>query len=251
MKHPNYEILNLIGYGLAKFNISFVNCFGFKTKISFFEYVVSLGIAETKGTIKNRQDLFDPFFNNDRKGWWQKGETYINRKIVIDSLFGDLNVEDYSKIVKLHLGKDNQQDDDKSLEISPIIKSKYKQLQLTGLEAETYFIHNFNKLTLFNNGKIEDARLYGDGYDFQIETINNYYLAEVKGIREKTGQIRFTQKEYLKAIEYKENYILTVVFNLIDSPKISLIPNPVNELKFIKKDFITEQFNYISEKINW
>ena len=56
-KHENYELLNLIGYGLAKFNMSFVKQFGFKTKTAFYESVVQLGIAETTDTVKKRQDL--------------------------------------------------------------------------------------------------------------------------------------------------------------------------------------------------
>ena len=39
-KHENYEILNLIGYGLAKFDMAFVEYFSFKTKTAFFEYIV-------------------------------------------------------------------------------------------------------------------------------------------------------------------------------------------------------------------
>ncbi|MEH2276872.1 MAG: hypothetical protein V7K40_19310 [Nostoc sp.] len=85
-KHENYEILNLIGYGLAKFDMDFVREFSFKTKQEFFLDLVNTSIAKTVGTIKNRQDLFDPFFDNARKGWWQKGNTYIPRKILIDSL---------------------------------------------------------------------------------------------------------------------------------------------------------------------
>lgn len=80
LKHKYYDILNLIGYGIAKFNMDFIKCFGFKTKNAFYEYIVKIGIAETVGTVKNRQDLFDPFFDNKRKGWWQKGDAYIHRK---------------------------------------------------------------------------------------------------------------------------------------------------------------------------
>jgi hypothetical protein len=65
-KHENYEILNLIGYGLAKFDKDFVREFGFKTKTAFFQHMVDLKIAETIGTVKNSQDLFDPFFDNPR-----------------------------------------------------------------------------------------------------------------------------------------------------------------------------------------
>lgn len=52
--------------------------------------------------------------------------------------------------------------------IEPIAKTKFKKMKETGLEAELYFINNFNSLEVFNNGVLQDARLFGDGYDFQI-----------------------------------------------------------------------------------
>jgi len=76
-RHENHEILNLIGYGLTKFDLDFVQAFGFETKAAFYENMVSKGVADTTGTIKNRQDLFDPFIDNKRKGWWQKGNAYL------------------------------------------------------------------------------------------------------------------------------------------------------------------------------
>jgi hypothetical protein len=68
-RHENYEILNLIGDGLAKFDLVFVRAFGFATKTAFYKHIISRGIADSIGTVKNRQDLFDPFFDNKRKGW--------------------------------------------------------------------------------------------------------------------------------------------------------------------------------------
>ncbi len=78
-KHKNYEILNLIGYALAKFDNDFIKEFGFSTKNAFFEYCVQIGLADTIGVIKNRMDLFDYFFPNKCKGWWQKGDAYIHK----------------------------------------------------------------------------------------------------------------------------------------------------------------------------
>ena len=83
-KHENYEILNLIGYGLAKFDKEFIRQFNCESKNQFYKKMVDLNVAETIGAVKNRQDLFDPFFDNPRQGWWQKGNTYIHRKIYID-----------------------------------------------------------------------------------------------------------------------------------------------------------------------
>lgn len=68
-KHRNYEILNLIGYGLAKFDNDFIREFGFSTKTAFYNFCIKNGVANTTGTVKNRMDLFDYFFPTaDEKG---------------------------------------------------------------------------------------------------------------------------------------------------------------------------------------
>jgi hypothetical protein len=231
-KHENYEILNLIGYGLSKFDQEFIKEFGYTKKTDFFNFFVEIGLVETGSVVKNRMDLFDPFFQtNGRKGWWQKGDAYIHRKNLIDSLFGSENVKGYSDIVKLYL-KENFKLNDLVVDIKPIVKSRFKKLQQTGLEAELYFINKFNEIPKFTNGILEDARLYGDGYDFQIIVNNSTYLTEVKGIRAQKGRFRLTEKEYLMAEEYKNDYIITLVLNMNDLPTFLTIENPIKNLKF-------------------
>jgi hypothetical protein len=240
-KHENYEILNLLGYGLSKFDSAFIKEFGFTTKTHFFDYFVEIGIVETGSVVKNRMDLFDPFFpNNGRKGWWQKGDAYIHRKHLIDSLFGNENVKGYADIVKLYL-KENYKIKELFVEVKPIVKSRFKKLQETGLEAELYFMNNFNEISTFNNGILEDARLYGDGYDFQINVKESSYLAEVKGIREKKGRFRLTEKEFNMASEYQNDYIITLVLNMNDLPTFLTIENPVNNLSFIEKTISSKE----------
>ena len=216
---------------MSKFNNQFIHEFGFFTKSSFYNFCVEKNISETVGTIKNRMDLFDPFFPNNRKGWWQKGDTYIHRKLLIDSLFGEESVEEYANIVKLYLKKDFNIPHLKS-SVKPIIQSRFRKLQETGLEAELYFIHNYHSIHLFHNASIEDARLFGDGYDFQIKTDKDYFLAEVKGIRAEKGKFRLTEKEYHKALEYKEKYIITLVLNLNNIPTFLTIEDPIKNLNF-------------------
>ena len=239
-KHENYEILNLIGYGLSKFNNDFIKEFGFKTKTAFYEYCVNIGISETVGTVKNRMDLFDHFFpNNGRKGWWQKGNAYIHRKYLIDSLFGNENVKDDGNIVKLYL-KENYKVKDIFVDVTPIVQSRFKKLQETGLEAELYFMKNFSSIDKFKNGIIEDARLFGDGYDFQITVNESLYLAEVKGIRASKGRFRMTENEYNKALEYKNDYLITLVLNMNELPVFLTIENPAYNLKFKKEERISK-----------
>ena len=219
-KHENYEVLNLIGYGLSKFNDEFIHEFGLNTKKAFYEYCVAKGIAATAGTVKNRQDLFDHFFpDNGRKGWWQKGDAYIHRKYLIDRLFGNENAKGYANIVKLYL-KENLNFEDVDVELTPIVKSRFRKLQETGLEAELYFIDNYRLVDTFKNVRLEDARLYGDGYDFQISTEKNLYLVEIKGIRGNQGKFRMTENEYNTALEYKHDYFVVVVLNMNDIPRL-------------------------------
>lgn len=243
-KHKNYEILNLIGYGLAKFDKKFVKRFGFNNKSSFFEFIVNSGIAETIGTVKNRQDLFDPFFDNNRKGWWQKGDAYIHRKILIDNFYGELSVEEYANVILLYIKDKYKLNNIKVERISPIFKSKFKQLQTTGLEAEEFFINNYRNIEKFTNGKIDDARILGDGYDFQITVDKDYYLAEIKGIRTNYGGIRLTENEYKKAKEFKNYYTLVIVTNLNNKPKLNVCFNPISSFEFNKTILSSKQINY-------
>ena len=250
-KHENYEVLNLIGYGLAKFDMDFVSQFGYQTKTEFYEEMVKRGVGETVGTIKNRQDLFDPFFPNERKGWWQKGDAYIHRRYFIDSLFGEYDAKGYADIVKLYLEDKFQITDFKTTKASPIVKSSFKQLQLTGQEAELYFKENYWQIETFNNGTLKDARLLGDGYDFEIQIESNYFLAEVKGIRKTYGGFRMTEKEFARADEYKNDYGLIIISNLENVPKMTAVFNPLENIPLEKQERTLQQISYHSKSTNW
>ncbi len=245
------EVLNLIGYGLAKFDLEFVKEFGFTTKTAFNQYVVDLGLADTVKAVSNRQDSFDPYFDNGRKGWWQRKQRE-HIKLFIDSLFGNENVKGFANIVKLYIVDYDSNIDLKVEKITPITTSKVRQMKETGNEAEFYFMQNYKTVQQFENGNLEDARLWSDGYDFQIEIAKNYLLAEVKGVSKSSGNIRMTEKEYQKAQEFSNNYFLVVVSNLINTPKMTIIENPLREIEFeIKPTIPKVTLEYHSKSIKW
>lgn len=244
------EIMNLIGYGMAKFDYDFIREFGVNTKSAFGQYVVNLGLAKTLKAVSNRQDSFDPYFDNGRRGWYQRKQRE-HIKLFIDSLFGNENAHNFANVVKLYIQEFNSKIILTEEKLSPVTKSKFKQLQETGKEAEFYFMNNYQNIPIFIGGTIEDARLWGDGYDFQVQKGNNYLLAEIKGIREKNGSIRMTENEYKKAKEFSSDYILVVVSNLSDSPKFSVIEDPVNSLQLTPREYKSLQINYYSEAKNW
>jgi len=259
-KHENYDILNLFGYGLSKFNMDFVRLYGFDTKTAFYKYIVSIGIAKTTGTVQNRQDRFDGMNpDSPRKGWRQDGDRpdYKFRKDYIESFFGNLGAADYVNVVKMSIaqklgthimsaGNTVLQKDEADVKTSPLIRSYFKQMQETGREAEYYFLNNYKMIEAFASAEIEDARLFGDGYDFQLSLPEQYYLAEIKGLQNNTGNIRLTEKEYTKACEYKNDYVLTIVKNLIEVSKFVSIFNPVQNIDFQKQSITSEQVFYRS-----
>ncbi len=251
-KHENYETLNLIGYGLARFNMDFVNQFGFTTKSAFYKYLIGLGVGKTESIFKMRQDLLDPFFDNGRVGFASRGETYKHRKDFIELLFGkDIEVKAYSDIVKLYLENNFEIADLKPSKASPIIKSKFRQLQKTGKEAELYFIENYREIECFRNGSLEDARLFGDGYDFQVQTESKYFLVEVKGVRKTSGGFRMTEKEFFCAEEYKSDYGLIVVSNLENLPKMTTVFNPTENFDLLRIEKPTIQVTYELKSARW
>jgi hypothetical protein len=254
-RHENYEVLNLIGYGLSKFGFDFVHAFNLKTKFDFYKYIVDIGIAETIGTVKNRQDLFDGMeTTGPRKGWWQKGPVYKHRKDYIDSLFGSLNSKEYADVFKLSIQetmlKSGKTADNIEIKASPIIRSRFKNMQKTGAEAEYYFLNNYREINQFSNANIEDARLLGDGYDFQLTDSNIVLLAEIKGIRHNSGHIRMTRNEFDKAKEFKNEYALIIIHNLELLPKMTAVFNPIDKIEFEQHSIKTEQIYFQSTVAN-
>ena len=256
-RHVNYDVLNLVGYGLAKFEFGLVAALGFKTKSELFKSLIARKVAETRGTLKNRQDLFNPLVRGTKVGWWQDGDRYLHRKTLLDSLFGDLDAQGYSTMLENYLQTYFPIAGELVKPIVPILKSKFRQLQETGNEAEMFFMNNYRTIAPFAEGSLQDARLFGDGYDFQIAVKNEYFLAEIKGVRGNTGGIRFTNNEFGKAEEFREKFCLAVVSNLETVPRIKLSldikqglwksvdmrtkRNPLHEFKFSKHLIQSEQ----------
>ncbi len=146
-------------------------------------------------------------------------------------MFKDEDAKGFSHIVKWFL---QEQYGIKDLGITPnaYLKTRYKSMQETGLEAELYFLNHYKNIEVFSCGSLKDMRLFGDGYDFYIQTNKQAFLVEVKGIREKQGTLRLTQKEYEQAQTYSHDYVLVVVLNLSEKPYLLSVANPLKHLEF-------------------
>jgi Domain of unknown function (DUF3883) len=251
VKHDNYEVLNLVGYGLAKFEKDLVAAMQFQTKTALYGELLQRGVANTVGTLKNRQDLFNPLVRGGKTGWWQNGDRYLHRKILLDSLFGGLDASGYAAMLQSYLHAYFPLPTETATTLPPILTSRFRQMQETGREAELIFINAYPSYGQFASGVLEDARLFGDGYDFQITLPNSFVLVDVKGVRATEGSVRLTEKEYARAGEYKHAYCLAVVSNLIKVPRIRLIFDPLSSIILTRQSIQTEQFFYTSPKLQW
>ncbi len=244
------DIMNFVGYCLAKFDNKFIAEFGFDRKQNFYKYIVDLGLANSVSAVHNRMDSFDPYFDNGRKGWYQRNQRE-HIKLYIDSLFGKEDARSFANIVKLYIHDYNAEISFPETWTSPSIQSRFQQLQETGKEAECFFMNNYSTAECFKDGLLEDARLWGDGYDFQIKVKNTFFLTEVKGVKGHSGAIRMTSKEFDKALQYRNEYYLVVVSNLSVYPKLNIICNPAEALSFTPHDITSIQHFHNTEIIKW
>ena len=113
----------------------------------------------------------------------------------------------------------------------------------TGKKAEEYFMAYHKRTSLPVAGELADTREFGCGYDFEINS-SQKILIEVKGLAKVEGGILFTNKEWETAQKYQEKYIVALVSNLDNDPKIKFIYNPYKKLG-AKKNIIT------SVQIQW
>lgn len=103
----------------------------------------------------------------------------------------------------------------------------------------------------FAGGVLEDARLFGDGYDFQVTLPADFMLVDVKGVWAATGGGRLTANEYAKAEQHKQAYYLAVVSNLVSAPQITLHFDPLASMEWTMQQIVTEQTFYTTSSRRW
>ena len=127
--------------------------------------------------------------------------------------------------------EDKEEQDDKD--------SFFAKRLITGLAAEQYFetiqpqIPEFSKYTLENTTKI------GCGYDFRLlmESKEEFLAVEVKGLKDRSGNLALTPKEYNVAATLTNRYFLFVVKNFREIPFHEIYKNPLSgSLHFTRKE---------------
>ena len=242
------EKLILAGLYLSKYDALGLKKLGFDSFVEAFN-VIGYALGSRPASIKNYRDEFDPLFPNTRKGW-HKRDTRDYCLAVLEK-YKSLDFESFTGLVGSFFGYDKNIDSE-VLPTEPADEgtSSFAQRLITGLAAENYFESRQPELPEFKNYLMENTTRFGCGYDFRLridQTDSDFLAVEVKGLKELTGSLTMTPKEYDVASKLKDRFFLFVVRNFRESPSHDIFRNPLSSsLAFRKIERVTIQVSWLT-----
>jgi hypothetical protein len=241
--------LILSGLYLSKYDSLGVKKLGFEGFVEAFN-VIGYALGSRPASIKNYRDEFDPPFpTNQRKGWHKRPTRDYCRAVYEE--YKGLDFESFTGLVRSFFGFD----ENLLSSVAPIGQpdnsaSSFAQRLITGLAAEQYFESVHSGLSEFKGYRAENTTRLGCGYDFRLrpETHHNDFLAvEVKGLKDQSGGLSFTPKEYEVASTLRERFFLFVVKNFRESPSHAIFQDPISSnLQFKKVERVTVQVSWLT-----
>lgn len=237
---PTREKLILTGLYLSKYDSLGLKKLGFDSFVEAFN-VIGYALGEKPASIKNYRDEFDPLFPNKRKGWHKRATRQYCLKVFEE--YKNLDFETFTALVKSLAGFDeNISSEMESKPKKGDSESSFAKRLVTGLAAEHYFESVRPTLAEFKDCSIENTTRLGCGYDFRLcPTVKgDFFAVEVKGLKDRTGGLSFTPKEYEVASGLSNRFFLFVVKNFRESPFHEIYQNPLaSHLKFARKERVT------------
>jgi len=246
-KIPVREKLILTGLYLSKYDTPGLKKLGFESVVEAFN-VIGFALGQKPASIKNYRDEFDPLFPNKRRGWHKRPARDYCLKVFKE--YKTLDLETFAGLIRSFTGYDESA----WSQFQPKRKkgervSSFASRLTTGLAAERYFESVQPRLVEFDGYAVENTTRLGCGYDFRLQTSEKpeFLAVEVKGLRERTGAISLTPKEYETAASMQGRFFLFVVKNFRESPFHEIFPNPLcTGLSFVKKERISMQITWLA-----
>ena len=246
----NNKLALIVSYYLARFDREGLEKIGFSSFNQAFEETARR-LDVKKNYVKLRRDEFDPVFPW-REGWKRPMDRQIVKTI---EAFQDIGETDLREIVLNILNNHAYGKSEEAEIIIDLINEERKSIKKkrnsvfilrgpTGKKAEDFFIQYHKRYNLPIKGELKDMRDFGCGYDFEINSENQSYFVEVKGLVEISGGILFTNKEWETALKAGNSYYLVIVKNIKDTPEISFITNPAGTLKAQKRIYTVLQVQW-------
>lgn len=243
------EKLILAGLYLSKYDSLGLKKLGFANFTEAFN-VIGYAMGSQPGSIKNYRDEFDPLFPNRRKGWHKRPTRDYCLKVF--EKYKGLDLESFTGLIESFVGHD----DNVWSEIQPERAGEQQESDscfakrlITGLAAEQYFVSVHPTVPEFGGYLVENTTQLGCGYDFRLrsEEHEDFLVVEVKGLRERTGSLSLTPKEYAVATALRNRFFLFVVKNFHESPYHEIYQNPLSgRLQFRKSETVTVHVSWLA-----
>lgn len=219
----------VIGYAMSRLDRAFLSSFEVRSWKSAFSLAAkAIGVRES--SLKNLRDEFDPIHNNLRKGWWDRSIRTSRQRVALE--LGEVSDDALLELVRKIINRDNEATDVAIDALTPEnnVASAVAERLLTGRRAEEYFLKNSYEIVGVKSENLVDYRINASGFDFAINSSDGRVF-EIKGIKDKKGDILFTDREWLEAERRSKNYILVVIGQLKSTPVSKVIIDPRNTLK--------------------
>jgi hypothetical protein len=240
------EKVILAGLYFSKYDSAGVKELGFGSFLEAFN-VIGYGLGAKPASIKNYRDEFDPLFPNRRKGWHKRATRDYCMKVF--EQYKDLDFEAFSGLVRSFFGFGGNLWSQGQLEEQDDGDSSFAKRLITGLAAEHYFESFHARLPEFKDRVLENTTRFGCGYDFRLrsDTDKNFLAVEVKGLKERTGSLTFTPKEYEVAATLNSRFFLFVVKNFAESPFHEIYQDPLaGNLQFKKTERVIVHTSWLT-----
>jgi hypothetical protein len=219
----------VIGYAMSRLDTFYLKALKYGSwKDAFVDAGNKLSVPST--SVKNLRDEFDPYHPNERRGWHAR-KLRKNRELIMQEL-RDLSPDSLIELARHILARDRDSTADAidSLISPPRVVFNVAERLLTGRRAEDYFLANVTSIVAHARESIIDYRNAARGFDFGV--IDRPEIAiEIKGMKNRAGEILFTDREWTEARYRKAEYYLVIVANLAATPEHRLIMNPTDNLK--------------------
>ncbi len=238
----------MAGLYLSKFDMAGVRKLGFEGFTEAFN-VIGYALGSKPASVKNYRDEFDPLVSDRRKGWHKR--PIRGYCLAVFEEYKELDFESFAGLINSFLGYDqNLWSGIQSAEQPEESESVFAQRLITGLAAEHYFESVHASLPEFAGYLIENTTRYGCGYDFRLrrEPHHGDFLAvEVKGLKNYTGGVALTPKEYAAAVSLRERFFLFVVRNFRESPSHQIFKDPSSgSLHFRRAERVVTQVSWLT-----
>jgi hypothetical protein len=215
----------IVGYALSRLDRRLLSEMGWSNWNAAYD-AAAKALKEKRNSIKQLRDEFDPYFDNGRRGWFQR-PMYPTRVAVLhefENVSDAALVETVCRILSRDVAP--LQEVLQTVAAPPTRVSGVAERLLTGRMAEEFFVKSCQAIITVAPADLVDMRLSGEGYDFGVSSRPGVAI-EVKGLRKSRGDVLFTDREWSEARKRRADYWLVVVGRLeSESPRARLLPDP-------------------------